>query len=224
MANPLDPSVFQQPKTNPNPPNQNRPEPSYRNAAETVKIEAQDLRDKQAYRYNFTFPNAIAVPNNGQRSFQIVVDADADFYAERLTGSALGPTDKAGVRLAGQQASGDNPNVPAQPTNFPLVGTTTGYADRGLMVEIKDGGSRINLTDGFVPLEIIFTPGYDIGTFHIPFPFKYYIRRSAKLVFNFSNRDKAAPVAVAGYNTPPFLYHFVTAALNGCKYLVKTEG
>lgn len=220
----LNRDVYRQPSTNPNPPNSQVPSPQFRNAAGAVKIEAQDLRDKQAYKYNFTFPQAIAVPNNGQRAFQITVDADADFYAERLTGSALGPCDTSGIRYAGQQSAADNPNVPPQPTNFPYIGTTTGYADRGLMVEIKDGGSRINLTDGFVPLELLFTPGYDIGTFYIPFPFKYYVRRSAKLVFNFSNRDKAAPAAVAGYNTPPFLYHFVSVALNGSKFLVKTSG
>ncbi len=219
----FDRNQFKAPKTNPNPPDPSSPAPEYRNAAETIRIEAQDIRDKQAYKYNFTFPQSVAVPNNGQRAFQIVVDADADFYAERLTGSALGPTDQNGVRLAGQQAAAQNPNVPAQPTNFPYIGTTTGYADRGLTVKITDGGSRVTLTDGFVPLELIFTPGYDIGTFHIPFPFKYLIRRTAKLVMTFANRDRAVPVAVAGYNTPSLLYHFASGSLNGYKYLVKTK-
>jgi hypothetical protein len=213
---------FSAPNTNPVPQNQSTPAPQYRNAADILRIEAQDLRDKQAYRYKFMFPQSVAVPNNGQRAFQFVIDADADFYAERFTGSALGPSDSAGVRLAGQQPASDNPNVPPEPTNFPLVGTTTGYADRGLMVNIKDGGSRIELTDGFVPLELLFTPGYDFGTFHIPFPFKYYVRRTSKLVFTFVNRDKAAPVAVTGYNTPQFLYHFVSGNLDGFKYLIKT--
>lgn len=199
---------FRQPATNPNPMNANIPAPEFRNAEKIIQLEAQDHRDKQAYRYNFTFPQSVAVPNNGQRALQIVVDADADFYAERITGSALGPATSAGVRL------------PIQPTDFPVVGTTVGFADRGLMVAIKDGGSRIDLTDGFVPLELIFTPGYDVGTFYIPFPFKYYVRRNAKLVFTFLNRDTRVGIApIAGAT----LFHFVSVALNGYKYLPATK-
>ncbi len=205
------PPFFKQPNTNPNPQNANPPAPEFRSAEKTVQIEAQDKRDKQAYKYNFTFPQSVVVPNNGQRSFQVVIDADADFYAERLTGSALGPCNNAGLRQI------------AQPTDFPYLGTTLGFADRGLMVNIKDGGSRIDLTDGFVPLELIFTPGYDVGTFYIPFPFKYYIRRNAKLVFTFINRDTKVALAVAPLSAGDTMYHFVSAALNGEKYLVATK-
>jgi hypothetical protein len=202
---------FKKPSTNPNPSNANPPAPEFRNAEKSIQIEAQDHRDKQAYRYNFTFPQSVVVPNNGQRSFQIVVDADADFYAERLTGSALGPCNSTGLRQV------------AQPTDFPYLGTTLGFADRGLMVNLKDGGSRIDLTDGFVPLELFFTPGYDVGTFYVPFPFKYYIRRNAKLVFTFINRDTKVALAVAPLAAGDVMYHFVSAALNGCKYLVATK-
>lgn len=202
---------FRQPGTNPNPQNANPPAPEFRSAERTIQIEAQDHRDKQAFRYNFTFPQSVVVPNNGQRSFQIVVDADADFYAERITGSALGPCNANGLRQVGQA------------TDFPYLGTTVGFADRGLMVNIKDGGSRLDLTDGFVPLELIFTPGYDVGTFYIPFPFKYFVRRNAKLVFTFINRDTRVAAAIAPLNAGDTMYHFVSAALNGSKYLVSTK-
>ncbi len=202
---------FRQPNTNPNPANANPPAPQFKGAEGSVQIEAQDLRDKQAYKYNFTFPQSVVVPNNGQRAFQIVVDADADFYAERLTGSALGPCDSNGLRQV------------QQPTDFPYLGTTLGFADRGLMVNVKDGGSRIDLTDGYVPLELIFTPGYDVGTFYIPFPFKYFIRRNAKLVFTFINRDTKVALAVAPLAAGDTMYHFVSASLNGTKYLVNTK-
>jgi hypothetical protein len=205
------PSFFNQPSTNPNPTNANPPAPQFKGAESSVQIEAQDLRDKQAYKYNFTFPQSVVVPNNGQRAFQIVVDADADFYAERLTGSALGPCDANGLRQV------------SQPTDFPYLGTTLGFADRGLMVNVKDGGSRIDLTDGYVPLELIFTPGYDVGTFYIPFPFKYFIRRNAKLVFTFINRDTKVALAVAPLAAGATMYHFVSASLNGTKYLVATK-
>jgi len=194
--------LFSRPNTNPNPPNASNIAPEFRGAAKAVSIEAQDLRDKQAVKYNFTYPQSVVVPNNGQRAFQIVVDADADFYAERMTGSALGPCDSAGIRLV------------AENTNFPYLGTTVGFADRGLMVQIKDGGSRVDLTDGYVPLELIFTPGYDVGTFNVPFPFKYFIRRNAKIVFNFLNRD--TKTTIVGQNQ---MYHAVSVALNGYKFL-----
>jgi len=203
------PPLYTQPNTNPNRPNNQSVAPEFQGAAKAVQIEAQDLRDKQAVKYNFTYPQTVVVPNNGQRSFQIVVDADADFYAERLTGSALGPCDTNGLRLT------------SQPTNFPYLGTTVGFADRGLMVNIKDGGSRVDLTDGFVPLELIFTPGYDVGTFYIPFPFRYFVRRNAKLVFTFLNRD--TKVGIAPETVGSQLFHFVGASLNGYKFLVGTK-
>ncbi len=209
------PPFFKQPNTNPNPMNANPPAPEFKGAERTIQIEAQDHRDKQAYRYNFTFPQSVVVPNNGQRTFQIVVDADADFYAERLTGSALGPCSEQGLRAI------------LQSTDFPYLGTSAGFSDRGLMVNIKDGGSRIDLTDGFVPLELIFTPGYDVGTFYIPFPFKYYIRRTAKLVFTFINRDTRVSTVADPTHFPAgvgsTMFHFVSAALNGVKYLVATK-
>ncbi len=188
-------------------------------AKSAVNLEADDLENKQSVRYKFAYPQMVAVPNNGQRQAQLVVDEDADFYAERITGSCLGPTDMNGIRLAGQQSAVQNPNVPPQPTNFPFIGTSTGYADRGLMVRIFEGGSTLMLTDGYVPVELIFTPGYDPGTFHIPFPFKYYVKRNSKMVFDFINRDQAVPQAVVGYNTPSILFHFVGLSLDGYKYL-----
>lgn len=195
------------------------PNGSVEQAKAVVTMEGDDLESKQAARYKFAYPQVVAVPNNGQRQAQVVVDEDADFYAERLTGSCLGPTDQNGVRLAGQQPAAQNPNVPPQPTNFPFIGTTNGFADRGLMVRIFEGGSTLMLTDGYVPVELIFTPGYDPGTFHIPYPFKYYIKRNSKIVFDFINRDQTVPVAVAGYTTPSILYHFAGLSLDGYKYL-----
>ena len=200
---------FDKPSTNPNPANDAATPTQFKDAERVVQLEGQNYRDKQAFRYQFIFSQSTVVPNNGQRFFQFIVDADADFYTEELTGSCLGPTDNTGARLI------------AQPTNFPYPGVAgVGFADRALMCAIKDGGSRIDLTDGFVPVELLLTPGYDIGTFHIPLKYKYYIRRNSKLVFTFLNRDQAVGIApIAGAT----LFHFVSASLKGFKYLPETK-
>ena len=173
--------------------------PSHRSTYKAVEMEFQDKRDKQLVSYNYSYALNLAVPNNSQRVGSIVVDNDADFFIERITGSAYGPTDENGVRLLNE------------PTDFPLAGTTQGYADRGLFMEIRSKGAVLDLTDGFIALETVLTPGYDTE-FHIPYPYKFYVRRNTTLNFTFSNRDTATP------NTAPELYHFVNITLNGYKY------
>lgn len=209
MPNPSTTPFFQKPNTNPNTPNSQGVADQFKDAERAVQMEGQNFRDKQAFRYQFIYPQTTVVPNNGQRAFQIVVDADSDFYTEEITGSCLGPTTETGARLI------------AQPTDFPYPGVGgVGFADRGLMVSIKDGGSRIELTDGFVPVELFFTPGYDIGTFYIPLRFKYYVRRNAKVVFTFLNRDQSVGIAPIAGQT---LFHFVAGSMKGFKYLPDTK-
>ena len=184
--------------------------------------EQQDLRDKQIARYNYTYPSQVLVPNAGQRQSFVNVDADADFYCERITGSFRGAVNGTGA-AAGipALATAANQNY----TSFPMAGTTAipaagtpAFPDRGLQVKITDGGSNLTLTDGYVPVECLFTPGYGVQ-FNIAFPYKYFIRRTAKLTFDFLNRDLAAPaeqVAAGG------LFHLASVVLNGYKYLGKS--
>lgn len=174
--------------------------------ANVVK-EQQHLRNAQIVRYNYTYPINVTVPNNGNRLATIIVDQDADFFAKQLTGKVIGPTDSNGARLVNQ------------PTNFPMPGTLMGWADSGVQVKIFDGGSGYDLTDGFVNVETIFTPGYGVQ-FHIPFAWPYYIRRNSKLNWEFANRDASVGIApIAGAT----LYHFVGVALNGYKYTGVTK-
>jgi len=165
-----------------------------------IEKEQQFLRDSQIARYQYSFPVNVVVPNNKQRQGSITIDQDADFLVQELTGKLLGPTDVDGVQL------------PAEPTDYPAIGTLLGWAQSGLQVSIKDGsGAGLELTDGFINCENIFTPGYGIQ-FHIPFKWEYYLRRGTKLVFTFLNRDEATPLVASD------LFHFAAISLHGKKY------
>jgi hypothetical protein len=174
------------------------------NTYSLIEKEQQFLRDSQIVRYQYSFPVNVVVPNNKQRQGSITIDQDADYLAEEMTGKCLGPTDVDGKQL------------PAEGTDFPAQGTLVGWAQSGLQVSIKDGGSGYELTDGFVNCETILTPGYGIQ-FHAPLKWKYYIRRNTKLVFTFANRDEATPSVAQA------LYHFVSLSLHGKKYTGKTK-
>lgn len=169
-----------------------------------IEKEQQFLRDSQIVRYQFSFPVNVVVPNNNQRQGSITIDQDAEFLAQEITGKLLAPTDVDGVQL------------PTEPTDYPMPGTLVGWAQSGVQVSIKDGGSGYELTQGDVNAETILTPGYGVQ-FHIAFKWEYYIRRNAKLVFTFTNRDNATPIEA------PTLYHFVALVLHGKKYTGRSK-
>lgn len=192
-------------------------------AFRAIEQQQVDLRNKQIARYNFSYPSQVLVPNAGQRQSFVNVDADADFYCERITGSFRGAVNGTGVAAGIPATATAGTQVY---TSFPMAGTTlipgiglVAFPDRGLQVKITDGGSNLTLTEGYVPVECLFTPGYGVQ-FHIAFPYKYFIRRTSKLTFDWLNRDLAAPaeqVAAGG------LYHLASVVLNGYKYLGQTK-
>jgi hypothetical protein len=168
-----------------------------------VEKEQQFLRDAQIVRQQYSYPLNVAVLNNSQRKGEIVIDQDADFYAEEITGKVLAPTNANGVQLT------------SEPTDFPAIGTLIGWAQSGLQVEIRDG-KGYELTDGPINVENILTPGYGLE-FKIPLKWSYYLRRNAKLVFSFTNRDTAAPVEASQ------LFHTAYIAIHGKKYFGETK-
>jgi len=163
---------------------------------EQVVAEAVHFRQVQLSKYNFTYVLNIAVANNTTIPAFLTVEQDADFLIERVTGSALGPTDVNGVRQL------------ASATDFDMAGTTAGYADRGLMIQITDTGAGRNLTNGFVPVELFLSPGYGVSL-HQPYPFRYFALRNTKFRFDIRNRDTAVN-----------LFHFISIGLNGFKFMV----
>lgn len=161
---------------------------------ELTQIEIENFRRVQIDKYAFMYALNLPVGNNTTVPGLLTIEEDADFLVHSITGSAYGPCDVNGVREA------------AVATEFPQAGTTVGFADRGLMTKITDTGSGRVLTNGWVPLECILTPGYGLSLMQ-PFPYKYLIRKNSKIQFDLRNRD-----TTAGY------YHFCSIVLNGTKY------
>lgn len=161
----------------------------------TVQQEAAHFREVQLNKYGFIYALNVPVANNTTLPAILTIEEDADFLCEKITGSAYGPTDVNGIR---QNAGA---------TDFDLAGTTAGYADRGLTMRITDSGTGRVLTNGFVPVETVLTPGYGIALF-TPFLYKYWVKRNSKLQFDLRNRD----------TTAGGLFHFISIVLHGYKY------
>ena len=87
-----------------------------------------------------------------------------------------------------------------------MPGPPPGSAGRGMEVQGTDTGAGRELTNGFVPVELILTPGYAIGFFQ-PYRVNYMAKRNSKIRFDFRNRDTAADANQQ-----------VDIALNGYKY------
>lgn len=161
---------------------------------ESTQLELQNFRRIQLTKYTFIYVLNVPVANNTTLPALLTIEEDADFLVHAITGSALGPTDVNGARLS------------TITTTFPLAGTTVGFADRGLMAKITDTGAGRSLTNSFVPLETILSPGYGLAM-DTPYAFKYLIKRNSKMQFDLRNRD-----TVAGS------YHYVSICLHGTKY------
>jgi len=161
--------------------------------------EAAYKRETQKYKYNYTYTVSAIV--NPQQTLPVIltIEQDADFYIIQITGSAFGPVNSDGIPSGGS-------------TDFNMPGTTVGFAGRGLSLALTDTGAGRDLTNGYVPVELILTPGYDIG-FHLPYVFKYWARRNSKLKFDFRNRDNLTNDAK----------HQIDIALNGYKYAMPED-
>ena len=177
-----------------------------------------DLRNKQATRQTFFATGKVAVPSGGQASISFVPDEDADLAISGLVGSVVAPSNAQGYRVAGATLWPVNPLYPAN-----------GYAERGLILQIFDGKSGLQLTDpepdkwevnlGFNPLVNVkdfLQPGYQIGAMSEPQVFRYYLRRGNKLVFKFYNRDTAVQAGDP-------VFHTVAVTLSGRKVMVGTN-
>lgn len=166
------------------------------NVFESLVQEAAYRRAVQKNKYNYTYTVTGIIQDNTTASIILTIEQDADFYIEKITGSAYGPVDA----TTGIPSGAD--------TSFDMPGTAGGYAARGLQVRITDTGAGRELTNGFVPLEIILTPGYDLG-FITPYRVNYMAKRNSKLRFDFRNRDT---------NGAGTAHQQVDLALNGYKY------
>jgi len=160
----------------------------------SIQQEQMHKRLNQKYKYNYTYQVEALVANAQTQPTFLTITQDADFMIEKITGSVFGPVNDQGVpQIAGA-------------TDFPMPGTTTGFAGRGLSMKITDTGAARDLTNGFIPVETMLTPGYGIELY-LPYTIRYFARRNSRLRFDFRNQDTAAS-----------LFHSITIALNGFKY------
>lgn len=152
-------------------------------AFKQIALEQINNRQVQKYKYHYFYSISAIIAANTTTPFTLAIEQDADFVIEKWTGSCYGPVDANGIQ------------VPAGATDFPQPGTTTGFAGRGLLVKLTDTGSGKDLSDGFIPLECLLSPGYGVNTF-APYPAKYFARRNSKIRFDFKNKDTQARQAV----------------------------
>ncbi len=177
-------------------------------ALDLVTLEAQQFREIQLNKWAFLYTLNVVVPNGGTFPAQLPIEEDAEFFCQSFTGSCYGPCDQYGIKSINAS------------TDFPLAGTAVpsgaglpAIADRGLTVSFTDQGSGRTLSNGYIALETIASPGYGVSR-TIPQPFKYWVLRNSKLQFDIRNRD----TAVGSGDTT--LYHFLSLTLYGFKYNV----
>lgn len=154
-----------------------------------IESEVDHEREMQKVRWNYTYHVSGTVAAQATSPFTITVEQGTDFKCQWITGSAFA------------YASGNT-------TEFPMPGAAnTNWSGRGLSIKITDTRSGRELTSGYVPVELLLTPGYG-NNFQHPYPFRYFFYRNTKIRFDVRNRD------VSGSKAQSF-----DIALNGYKIL-----
>lgn len=148
-----------------------------------IALEQIHNRKVQKYKYHYFYSVSAIIAANNTTPFTLAIEQDADFIIEKWTGSCYGPVDANGIPVI------------TGATAFPQPGTVLGFAGRGLLVKLTDTGSGRDLSDGYIPLECLLSPGYGVNMF-APYPAKYFARRNSKIRFDFKNKDTLARQAV----------------------------
>lgn len=145
-------------------------------------------REVQAMRWQYVYNLSGSIAGQTSQVFNITIEQGTDFLCKWLTGSTF---------------SYDAQNASAFP--IPNSEGVTAWAGRGLSVKITDSNSGRELTSGFVPMELLCSPGYGLN-FQYPFPLRYLFGRNNKVKFDIRNRDAATRT------------HYFEIALIGFKY------
>lgn len=142
-----------------------------------VRAELEHERKVQSARWSYVYhvSGTVGVSPNTQQ-FSIQIEQGTDFHCRFMLGSAFSYDADAG-----------------DATDFPIpnsLGVTT-WAGRGLSVQITDTRAGRSLTDGFIPFEILFSPGYGIN-YQSPLRFKYHFYENSRVRFDVRNNDTPA--------------------------------
>lgn len=149
--------------------------------------EVEHDRSVQAMKWNYTYVLNDSIVGQQTLPFNIQIEQGTNFKAYWLTASAFS--------YDGEDA-----------TDFPIPNSlgVTAWAGRGLSVRIVDTRSSRELTSGYVPLELLGTPGYGLNFQH-PYPFRYFFYPNTLIRFDVRNRDNSDRT------------HYFHIALNGYK-------
>jgi hypothetical protein len=140
-----------------------------------IASELKHQRIVQAMRYNYTYVLNDDIDGQVTEPFYMTIEQGTDFQSLWLTASAYSyETDQ-----------GDASSFPI-PNSMGLLN----WAGRGLSLMVTDMRSGRELTSGYVPFELIGTPGYGMNFQH-PYPFKYLFYRNSKIRIDVRNRDNA---------------------------------
>lgn len=142
----------------------------------SIQTEINHEREVQKQKYPYIYVLNDSIVGQTTSPFPLTIEQGTDFKCLFMTGSAF--SYDADV---------------ADATNFPIPNSlgVTAWAGRGLSADITDTRSGRKLTSGFVPFELLFSPGYGLN-FQDPIPFKYFFNRNSKVLFDIRNRDVAA--------------------------------
>lgn len=141
---------------------------------------------KYQYIYGIAGQLTTAVGTNVSGVFTLQIEQGSDFKSDAMLISAF---------------SVDAVNA----TSFPIPGAAT-FAGRGLQVMITDSGAGRDLTNGFIPLELIGTPGYGLSLIK-EFSWKYLFKRTSLIRFDVRTNDIASTGRI----------HRFAIAFRGCK-------
>jgi len=137
---------------------------------------AQDVlheREVQAMRHHFIYHVTGDVAGQQTLPFTFLVEQGADFKCFAVTGSGFSYDD-------------------SYASSYPIPNAlgVTSWAGRGLSFMLTDTRSARELTSGFVPAELLLTPGYG-QTFVNPYIFRYFFYRNSRIRLDVRNRDNA---------------------------------
>lgn len=156
-------------------------------------------------------------PSKGDSGqLKVLIQQDGEFEINQVAINVRGPVDINGKAI--RTLASTLPQL--RQTAFPSgLQSASGFdlAAGGLLVQITESSSSLRLTDGFVDVATIASPGY-IASCLAPLRLKHTIRRNTTLLFEFRNRDDAR-LDDTDNSAASDLFHEVSVCLIGKKFL-----
>lgn len=189
-----------------------------KSVSNALELELKNDIVTQRSRYARIQPLTVMVPCSGSSkgdsaTGRILIQQDGDFSMRQLGISIRGPVDVNGkaIRTA--------PSTNARQTAFPSGLRNLANWDissSGVLVQITEAGSGLKITEGYVDISTIASPGY-LAQNLCPLNLRYVLRKNVTLQFDFRNRDDAR-LDTTDSTSASDLFHQVSIGLIGQKY------